>query len=368
MALFFVYLFLTLVFSFLCSLLEAVIVSITPSHLKMLEMEGDKLGIKLQRLRDDIDRPIAAILSLNTIVLVLGVIGVYVQARVIWGDAYFATVVVVFILLFLLFSELLPKAIGAHYWKKLTPFAAFTLPAIIFVMYPFVLISKGLSHLFSKDDAEPTFSREEFSALAEQGAEEGIFEEDESQIFKNLMRFSSLRTKDIMTPRTVVVLFHKNKTVGEVFDQFEELRFSRVPVFGQDEDDIVGYVLKSDLLIQVAKDKQHTSLEEIKRDVLILSETITLRHLFEQLLENQEHIAVVVDEYGGFAGVVTMEDVVETLLGLEIVDENDAIEDMQKLARKKWRERARKLGIVEPEEPPVENTEEDGKDTTKAKD
>lgn len=325
--------------------------SVTPSYLNLLEKEGDKAGTKLNRLKDDIDRPISAILSLNTIAHTVGAAGVGAQAQAIWGNEYFAVISAIMTLLILILSEIIPKTLGAYYWKKLTPFTAFMLPILMFLMYPFVLLSKGLTYWFGTDEKEPTFSREEFSAMAEQGAEEGIFEEDESQIFKNLIRFSSLRIKDIMTPRTVVVLFHKNKTVGEVFDQFEELRFSRVPVYASDEDDVVGYVLKSDLLIQVAKDNENTSLEEIKRDVLILSETVLLKRLFEQLLENQEHIAVVVDEYGGFAGVVTMEDVVETLLGMEIVDENDAIEDMQKLARKKWRERARKLGIVESKEP-----------------
>src|SRR5699024_8242881 len=149
--------------------------------------------------------------------------------------------------------------------------------------------------------------------------------------------------------RIVVVGFHKEKTVGEIFSQHGDLRFSRLPVYGEDEDDIIGYVLKNDLLMKLAKDEKDTLLEQIKRDVLILPETISLQDLFEQLLENQEHIAVAVDEYGGFSGVVTMEDVVETLLGMEIVDEIDAIEDMQKLARKQWRERARRLGIGEPE-------------------
>ncbi len=348
MTLLIVYLLLALAVSFLCSLLEAVFLSVTPSYLNMLEKEGDRAGTKLSKLKEDIDRPISAILSLNTIAHTVGAAGVGAQAQQIWGNEFFAIISAVLTFLILVLSEIIPKTLGAYYWKKLTGFAAFILPGLIFIMYPFVLLSKGLTHWFGNDNSEPTFSREEFSAMAEQGAEEGVFEEDESQIFKNLIRFSSLRIKDIMTPRTVVVLLHKDKTVGAVFDQFDELRFSRLPVYGNDEDDIIGYVLKNDLLMQVAKDQQNTSLDEIKRDVLILPETVFLKSLFEQLLESQEHIAVVVDEYGGFAGVVTMEDVVETLLGMEIVDEFDAIEDMQKLARKKWRERAQRLGIVEP--------------------
>lgn len=344
------YLLLALGVSFLCSLLEAALLSTTPSYLAMLERKDNKAGKILIRLKEDIDRPLSSILSLNTIAHTVGAAGVGAQAQQIWGSEFFAVISAVLTFLILVFSEIIPKTLGATYWKKLTSFSAYALPIMIYSMYPLVLLSKGIAHFIGKDKKEPTFSREEFSAMAEQGAEEGIFEKDESQIFKNLIRFSSLRIKDIMTPRTVVELFHKNKTVGEVFDHFDELRFSRLPVYGEDEDDIIGYALKNDLLIQLAKDQKDTSLEEIKRDILMLPETVLLKNLFEQLLENQEHIAIAVDEYGGFAGVVTMEDVVETLLGMEIVDEIDAIEDMQKLARKQWRERAQKLGIVEPEQ------------------
>lgn len=344
------YLILALVATSLCSLLEAVLLSVTPSFLKALEKKGHKTGEKLKRLKDDIDRPISAILSLSIIAHTVGVIGVGAQVQQIWGDEWMAAIAAVLTLLILVLAEIIPKTLGTAYWRKLTGFTAFVLPGIMALMYPFVLLSRGFKRLFGSDEDQPTFSREEFSALAEQGAEEGVFEEDESQIFKNLIRFSSLRVKDIMTPRTVVVLFHEKKAVGEIFDEFQELRFSRVPVYGEDEDDITGYVLKTDLLMQVADDNQETVLDDIKRDVLILPETVLLKQLFEQLLETQEHIAVAVDEYGGFAGVVTMEDVVETLLGMEIVDEFDAAEDMQKLARQQWRTRARKMGIVDPEQ------------------
>lgn len=357
MALLFIYLFIALAVTVLCSLLKVVLLSVTPAYLKALKKKRSKIGKRLSRLKDNIDRPISAILSLKVIGLTIGAVGVGAHAQQIWGGDLFAVMAAIVTLLVLVFAEFVPKAVGTRYWKKIAPFVAFVLPGVIFITYPFVLLSKGLSHLLGVDDDGPTFSREEFSALAEQGAEEGVFEEDESRIFKNLIRFSSLRIKDIMTPRTVVVLLHKDKTVGEVFERYEELRFSRVPVYGDDEDDIVGYVLKNDLLMQVAKDRQSTALNQIKREVLILPETVTLKSLFEQLLESQEHIAVAVDEYGGFAGVVTMEDVVETLLGMEIVDEFDKIEDMQSLARKKWRERASKIGLVEPKTDDSESEE-----------
>jgi CBS domain containing-hemolysin-like protein len=211
------------------------------------------------------------------------------------------------------------------------------------------MLSQGLTKLISSEEKQPTVSREEFSAMADVGFEEGVFEEGESNIFKNLIRFRSLRVKDIMTPRIVVVKFQEDQTIKEILDNKDELRVSRMPVFGDDDEDITGYVLKNDLYYNLSEDNGDKKLKEIKREVLIVPETISLKTLFERLLEKQEHIAVVVDEYGGLSGVVTMEDVVETLLGMEIVDEIDAIEDMQKLARQKWRERAKRLGIVLPE-------------------
>lgn len=184
--------------------------------------------------------------------------------------------------------------------------------------------------------------------MADQGVQEGIFEEGESNIFKNLIRFSSLKVKDIMTPRIVVMKFSEKLTIEEALTKKERLRVSRLPVFATNEEDITGYILKTDLYEQVAVGNGEAALSTIKREVLVVPETASLKLLLQRLLERQEHIAVVVDEYGGLAGVVTMEDVIETLLGIEIVDEIDAIEDMQKLAREKWEKRAKKMGIVLP--------------------
>jgi CBS domain containing-hemolysin-like protein len=269
------------------------------------------------------------------------------QAQMVFGSGYVGITSAILTLLILFISEIIPKTLGATYWKTLAPVAARIIRVLIWILYPFVVISMGITRLLSGDEDRPTFSREEFSAMADRGAQEGIIEKEESDILKNLVRFSSLRVKDIMTPRVVVVMFNEEEVVSDVFDKHDELRFSRLPVYGEKEDDITGYVLKNDLLINLAQDKDSVKLQELKRDILILPETISLQSLFEQLLENQEHIAVGVDEYGGFSGIVTMEDVVETLLGMEIVDEIDKNEDMQKLARKNWRQRARKLGIVE---------------------
>lgn len=343
------YLILAIGVSFLCSILEAVLLSITPSYVALLENQNSKSGEILRELKEDIDQPLSAILSLNTIAHTIGAAGVGAQAQVVFGNAYVTITSIVLTLLILVFSEIIPKTLGATYWKGLSSFAARTTKYLIIVTYPFVLLSRGITRMLSSAEKQPSVSREEFSAMADIGHQEGIFEEEESNIFKNLIRFNSLRVKDIMTPRIVVVKYPESKTIREVLEHKEELRVSRIPVYGETEEDITGYVLKNDLYLFASEGKDSQTLQEIKRDVLIIPENISIKSLFERLLESQEHIAVVVDEYGGFSGVVSMEDVVETLLGMEIVDEIDAIDDMQKMARQQWRERAKRLGIQLPE-------------------
>lgn len=340
------YLLLAIGVSFLCSLLEAVLLSVSHSYIAIMERKGSKTGKLLRSYKEDIDRPLSAILSLNTIAHTVGAAGVGAQAQIIFGDSYVAITSAVLTLLILVLSEIIPKTIGATYWRKLAKFTAKTLHGLMFLLYPFVVMSQAITRLLSNEDEMPSFSREEFGALADLGVEEGVFEEEESRIFKNLIRFSSLRVKDIMTPRTVVVGFNQNLTVGEISDNVEQLHFSRIPVYGEARDEVTGYVLKNDLLLMMARGETETMLKEFKRDILIVPEMTPLQDFFERLMKKQEHIAMVVDEYGGFAGVVTMEDLVETLLGMEIIDEVDTIEDMQKMARKKWMERAQRLGIV----------------------
>lgn len=320
-----------------------------PSFIAVLEKNNPKNGRILRDLKRDIDRPLSAILTLNTIAHTIGAAGVGAQAQMVFGNAYVTITSAILTLAILIFSEIIPKTLGATYWKQLSVFAGRTTQFLIWVTYPFVLLSMEITKWLSPENRTPTISREEFSAMAELGFEEGVFEEEESNIFKNLIRFRSLRVKDIMTPRIVVIKFQEDLTVNEILQKKDELRVSRMPIYGENEEDITGYVLKNDLYYNLSIDNGEKKLKELKREVFILPETISLKILFQRLLEEQEHIAVVVDEYGGFAGVVTMEDVVETLLGMEIVDEIDAIEDMQILARQKWKERAKRLGIVLPD-------------------
>ncbi|MGD8427167.1 MAG: hemolysin family protein [Balneolaceae bacterium] len=341
------YLLLAIGVSFLCSMLEAVLLSVSHSYIAVLERKGLKTGKLLSYYKDDIDRPLSAILSLNTIAHTVGAAGVGAQSQNVFGNAYVALSSAVLTFLILVLSEIIPKTIGATYWRNLAPFAARTLHVLMFLLRPFVLLSQAITQLLSNERTVSGLSREEFEALADLGVREGIFEEEESRIFKNLIRFNSLRVKDIMTPRIVVVGFDQELTIGEISDKIEQLHFSRLPVYGSERDEITGYVLKNDLLLMMARGQTETMLKELKRDILIVPELSPLQDFFERLMKQQEHIAVVVDEYGGFAGVVTMEDLVETLLGMEIIDEVDNIEDMQEMARKEWIKRAQHLGIVE---------------------
>ncbi len=344
------YLFLAIGVSFLCSILEAVLLSITPSYVAVLERKSSGSGKLVRSLKEDIDRPLSAILSLNTIAHTVGAAGVGAQAQVVFGNAYVSITSGVLTLLILVLSEIIPKTLGATHWKTLAVPASRVTNFLIILTYPLVLLSKGITKMLSDDEKKPSISREEFSAMAELGFQEGVFEEGESNIFKNLIRFNHLSVKDIMTPRIVVIKHQEEMNIAQALESDEPLRVSRIPVYGKNEEDITGYILKNDLYLNMSEGNGELKLKDIKRDVLIIPESVSLKILMERLLENQEHIAVVVDEYGGLAGVATMEDVVETLLGMEIVDEIDAIEDMQKLARQKWKDRAKRLGIVVPDE------------------
>jgi CBS domain containing-hemolysin-like protein len=342
------YLIMAIAVSFFCSILEAVLLSVTPSYIAVLEKKRPAAGHILHRLKDDIDKPLSAILSLNTIAHTVGAAGVGAQAQAVFGDVSVAIVSATLTFLILVLSEIIPKTLGASHWRGMAAFSARSLQMMIFIMYPFVALARLLTDVLSGKGEGEEYSREEFSAQVDLGIEVGIFREKESRVFKNLIRFSHLRARDIMTPRTVLVAYPQDTPVEELTEQPEELHVSRIPLYGRTQDEVIGYVLKTDLLISAARGETGKKLREFRRDILILPDLVTLAVLLERLLERQEHIAVLIDEYGGLAGVVTLEDVVETLLGMEIVDEADSVRDMQVLARQRWRERAHRMGLLGP--------------------
>jgi CBS domain containing-hemolysin-like protein len=345
MQLLLIYLFSALVFSFLCSLLESVLLSVTPGFMGAYEKKSPSTGRLLRGLKHDIDRPLAAILSLNTMAHTVGAAGVGAQSMVVFGSEYVAITSAVLTFLILVFTEIIPKTYGAIYWRELAPFAARTVRILILLLFPLVILCLTLTRLISRGKVERGFSREEFLAIADIGFQEGKFREEESRIIKNLFLLRKLSADDIMTPRTVMSTLPASMTVGEAI-KVSEIKFSRIPIFQDEADHIVGFVLKADIYLEASRGNLDKLLISLRRDLPAVPETVPLVQIFERFLKQRQHALLVVDEHGGVAGIVTMEDMIETLLGIEIMDETDTVADMRALARQQWLKRARSLGIV----------------------
>ncbi len=346
----------SIVVSFLCSLWEAVLLSITPAYAEIKLQQGTVLGKHLQLFKKDIDRPLAAILTLNTIAHTIGAIGVGQQAAIIWYDAHplitSAVVPVLMTLMILVLSELIPKTLGATHWEAFAPFTVRSLRIAITVLKPLIAFSQLITRSLKRNREKKLFTRSDYVALAEIGAKQGMFEHNESEIIKNILHFNTVTAKTIMTPRTVVKTVSEDLSIAEFFEANKDLPFSRIPTYSGDQrDEITGYIRKDELMASLIEDQGEQPLGGIKRPILVVQEGFSLPNVFNQFLEKREHIALVVDEYGGMAGIVTMEDIIETLLGTEIIDEMDDTDDMQVLARKIWRRRAERLGLKDLKEP-----------------
>jgi CBS domain containing-hemolysin-like protein len=340
MTLLVIYVLLAIAISFLCSILEAVLLSVTPTYVATIQRAQPNVAQKLQHLKDDIDRPLAAILSLNTIAHTVGAAGAGAQAAFVFGDASVAIFSAILTFLILVLSEIIPKTLGAMYWKRFAPMVPRLLPVLIWSMWPLVKMSQFITRLLSRGEGKYVVTREEIVALADIGHREGIIDKGDSRIVANLLRFDRLTVENIMTPRTVMFALQQDMTIEDTVARKDDLRFTRIPIFERSIDEVTGFVLKTDLLFEVLAGGGDRKLAELKRDLTTVPETMLLDALFDTLLKNDRHIALVTDAYGGTAGVVTIEDVVETLLGEEIVDEADKIEDLQAYARQKWQERA----------------------------
>lgn len=334
MELFLIYLFIAVFFSFLCSILESVLLSVTPAYISIKIEEGKKVGQELKTLKENIDKPLAAILTLNTFSNTLGAAGVGAQAQALWGNEYLSLISILLTITILIFSEIIPKTLGASYWQQLAPFSAPILKLLIYSpLYPVIIISQYITKILKSKSEANVLSKADFLALAKISAQQGLLRQEESLIIQNLFQFSATKVEDIMTPRTVMQSSQEDVSIKS-FHETTEIQFSRIPVYEEDIDHITGYVLKNDILYSLINKEEQRSLQEIKRKILVVYQHLPLHKLFNRLVSEKEHIAVVSDEYGGTAGIVTMEDILETLLGLEIMDELDNIEDMQLFARK----------------------------------
>ena len=336
---------LALVFSFLCSVAEAVLLSVSPSYIAHLKRQGSPVADRLKRLKSSIDRSLAAILTLNTIAHTVGAGGAGAEAAAYFGERWVGLSMAVLTLLILFLSEIVPKTLGAVYWRRLAGLTAGFVRLLIVTLYPLIWISEQITKLITAGRPTHKFSREEFTALADVGVEGGHIEVEESRIVKNVLALREQEVEAIMTPRTVVFALPREMTVDEALAAHPDPPFSRIPIYGENLDDVRAFVLKTELLGEKLAGRGEGKLSGIGREIQALSERTTLEIVLERLLDTRLHMLLVLDEFGGLAGVVTLEDVVETLLGLEIVDEGDQAVDLRKLARQQWEERRRRLDI-----------------------
>lgn len=336
------YLFLALIISFLCSIMESVLLS-TPQSFVLVEKGKGKVWAKLMAdYKENVDKPLSAILSLNTVAHTIGAAGVGAQAVKVFGETYFGVVSAVLTLLILIFTEIIPKTLGANNWRKLAPFTTHTIRIMIIITYPLVWLTSLISKLLSRKQSQLSTSREEISVLAGIGAEEGLFSKKVSKIIQNVLRLKDVKVGEIMTPRVVVARAEENTLLPDFLENKEYLKFSRIPIYETTDDNVSGYVLRQSVFEELAEDHHKMKLIDLKREIQVVTENMTLFSVWEQLLQSKEHMALVVDEYGGMDGIVTMEDIIESLLGLEIVDESDDVTDMQQLAKERWEARQAK--------------------------
>lgn len=367
MAILIAYALISIFFSFLCSILEAVLLSVTPSFIKIKKKEGKAYANTLAEYKKDIDKPLIAILTLNTVAHTVGAILVGNQAGKLatesgWnfsflGLNFVALVSTIMTLLILVLSEIIPKTIGATYWKSLGNFTSKTLTIIIAILkYTGLLwLLTHITKLVGKSAHVSTMSREEFIALTDTAEQEGVFEDNETTVIKNMLVFKSVEAKDVMTPFPVVTLEDQSISLKEFHAKNNHLKFSRIPVYEGKSHNITGFILKDDVLEEIVDDHGNKKLEDLRRDIGVVSAHKPIPELFESFIQQRTHIALVVDEFGNTIGIVTMEDIIETLLGLEIMDESDTIEDMQVQARKNWKRRAKRMGIELQEEKSEQN-------------
>jgi CBS domain containing-hemolysin-like protein len=322
--------------SFLCSVLEAVLLSVSVSHVEVLSEMGARAGRLMQKHKGNIERPISAILTLNTIAHTVGAAGAGAEAAAIFGSHFIGLISVVLTFLILVFSEIIPKTLGAVYWKQLTPFAAYVIEWLVVGLFPIVWLFEKITSRLRPEHALPTLTRMDMEVMARVSARQGVLLERENRVFRNLLRLQDFRVSTIMTPRTVLMALQQDQRVGEVLEKIRSFPYSRILIYEHDLDDTSMYVLRSDIFELAVRGEQEKPLKEIGRLLKAIPESKPVAKVMEDFIEFKEHIFLVVDEYGETEGLVTMEDVMESLLGIEITDETDLVVDLRQLALERY--------------------------------
>jgi len=338
------YLFIALFFSFLCSIAEAVLLSVTWVHIAVLENKKHKAGKVLRLLKKDIDKPLAAILTLNTIAHTVGAAGVGAQATLVLEDVSLGVISAVLTFLILIFSEIIPKTLGASHWKKLAPMTGYTLAITVRVLNPVIRLLELITKNMVKKESLG-FKRNEFSTMAQLSAKEGLIEQQEANILQNLLLLQEIKIAEALTPSTVMFSESQTLRVGEFFHKHTKNRFTRIPVYNKEQDNIVGFVIRSDLLLAQARGNSDIRLSNYLREMPTLLDDMTLSHAMKEMLMVKAHISLIVNEYGTVRGILTLEDILETLIGHEIIDEGDKDVDMQEVAKRLWKTKAEKHGV-----------------------
>ena len=340
MTLLFVYLAIAIGVSFICSILEAVLLSITPSYVEAIGTKKPRTGEALNKVRDSLDKSLSGILILNTFAHTIGAAGVGSQAMQVFGTEWETVIAVLLTLAILYFSEIIPKTLGATYWKALAGPAAHVILWLVKLVYPLVWLATLITKLIGSDE-EDKVTRDEIKAMAMLGFKDGNLANQESQYLSNVLNLREICTEEVLTPRSVVHMLQKDMSITQALDDAGSHKFSRMPVYGEGVDDITGKVLLRDLFEAERRGEGDQPIETIQIPITRISEKLPVHRLLDDFIKRHAHLFLVQDEFGQTAGIVTLEDAIETMLGREIIDESDVVTDMQMLAKEKFREKLR---------------------------
>jgi CBS domain containing-hemolysin-like protein len=343
MLLLILYALLSIFFSFLCSILEAAFLSVTPSFIGAKKNEGKSYAVYLEKLKEDVDQPLIAILTINTIAHTVGAILVGVQAEKVFSEGGSMVGIVSAIMTFaiLVLSEIIPKTIGATHWKSLGSFTATTLKLFILPLkYTGIIwLMRQITKMVGSAGEGTAVTREEYLYITSAAQEEKVLKEQETTLIRNVLKFRSVKAEMVMTPFSVAKIANQDRTIEAFLEKNPNLPFSRVPVYEKNPNHITGFVLKDEILEAVINGKGKADLSSIRKEIPILNKSKSIADLFEILVDKKSHIAMIADDFGNTVGLVTVEDILETLLGMEIMDESDTVEDMQIFAKEEWKRR-----------------------------